>query len=211
MPLSSIIFDETGFELQGERNGVIVWYTPKGDGLGLFHYPIPPDIKADINNLDSLRAFYRQGVRKSGLGVIEIDRVVIDGCTAVRTLFKAAPQTTGRTYLGSLTFPYRDFSYVLRVQCEHVGTTGIRESVVTAQLLNSGAIAIDTELKMMRGWCDDPYDPNEIGPMTRNKSERREYDSLFPDHPLSRARWVLDHLERTVTVDATVKRQPAFN
>ena len=41
MSQSPIIFDEIGFERQGENNGVLIWFTPKGDGLGLFHYPIP--------------------------------------------------------------------------------------------------------------------------------------------------------------------------
>lgn len=57
----------------------------------------------------------------------------------------------------------------------------------------------------MMGWLDDPYDPHEQGDMTRNRSERPEYDSLFPDHPLSRARWVLDHLQHTLFVSETLR------
>ena len=63
---------------------------------------------------------YRRSVSQAGLGVIEIDTVLVDGCTAVRTLFKAAQQPTGRTYLGALTFPFRDFSYALKAQCEEL-------------------------------------------------------------------------------------------
>jgi hypothetical protein len=183
----AITFDETGFEHHGEDNGAIIWFTPKGDGLGLFHYPIPPDIHADLSNIDSVRAFYRRIVSQSGLGVIEIDTVLVDGCTAVRTLFKAAQQPTGRTYLGALTFPFRDFSYVLKAQCEELGMTGVRDAVVATRLMTSGEIWLDAESGCMTGMLDDPYDPSETGPMTRNKSERPEYDALFPDHPLSRA------------------------
>ncbi len=61
-----------------------------------------------------------------------------------------------------------------------------------------------------QGWLEDPYDPNEEGPMTRNKSERTEYDAEFPDHPLTRARSVLDHLERSIRISDVVKKQPAF-
>jgi len=206
----AITFDETGFEHQGEDNGAIIWFTPKGDVLGLFHYPIPPDIHADLSNIDCVRAFYRRIVSQSGLGVIEIDTVLVDGCTAVRTLFKAAQQPTGRTYLGALTFPYRDFSYVLKAQCEELGMTGIRDTTVGTKLMASGDIGLDSESGMMTGWLDDPYDPSETGPMTRNKSELPEYDARFPDHPLSRARWVLNHLERTVAINETIKSQPAF-
>lgn len=46
--------------------------------------------------------------------------------------------------------------------------------------------------------------------MTRNISERPEYDSLFPNHPLSHARHVLDHLQRTIRIDSSVKQLPKF-
>jgi hypothetical protein len=167
-----ITFDDTGFEYQGENDGALIWFTPKGDGLGLFHYPIPPDIHADLSNIDSVRAFYRRIVSQASLGVIEIDTVLVDGCTAVRTLFKAAQQPTGRAYIGALTFPFRDFSYVLKVQCDELGITGIRDTVVSTRLMTSGDIEIDTESERMTDWLDDPYDPSETGPMTRNKSER---------------------------------------
>jgi len=207
---SAITFDENGFECRGENNGVLIWFTPKGDGLGLFHYAMPPDIDADLSDIDGLRAFYRRRVAEVGLGVVEIDTVVVDGCTGVRTLFKAARQPTGRIYLGALTIAFRDFSYVLKVQCEERGMSGGRDSVVFANLMTAGETALDTESGVMTGWLDDPYDPTEAGPMTRNKSERSEYDVQFPDHPLSRARWVLKHLESTVAIDEAVKRQPAF-
>lgn len=210
MSRRAITFDETGFEHQSENNGALIWFTPKGDVLGLFHYPIPPDIHADLLNIDSVRAFYRRSVSQAGLGVIEIDTVLVDGCTAVRTLFKAAQQPTGRTYLGALTFPFRDFSYVLKVQSEELGMTGIRDTAVGTTLMASDDVGLDTESGRMTGWLDDPYDPSETGPMTRNKAERPEYDAQFPDHPLSRARWVLNHLERTVAINERIKSQPAF-
>lgn len=210
MSKSEIAFNETGFERQGETNGVMVWFTPKGDGLGLFHYPTPPDIKADLKTVKTVRAFYKRIARESKLGVIEIDTVVVDGCPAVRTLFKLAQQPKGRTYLASLTIPFRDFSYVFKVQCEELEVTGIRDTVVSMNLMSEGVVGFDAKSGTMTGWLDDPYDQHETGPMTRNKSERREYDSQFPEHPLSRARRVLDLLERTVAIDESVKKQPAF-
>jgi hypothetical protein len=144
-----ITFDETGFKRQGAKDGVLLWRTPHGDGMGLFHYAVPPDIHADLSDVEGLRAFYRKSLRDSGLDVLEVDTVAVDGCTAVRTLFK---RTHEPTHLGGLTFPFRDFSYVLRLQCDERGI----------------------------------------------------------EPPLSRLRWVLDHLERTIAIDAAVKAQPGF-
>jgi hypothetical protein len=177
--------------------------------FGLFHYPFPPDIYADINDIKAVRDFYRQSVAAVGLGVIEIDVRMIDGSKAIRTIFKVAQHPFGRTYLGSLTFPFRDFSYVLKVQCEERGATGMRDTAISMKLMMSGEFTPGIGRSV--GWLDDPYDPNEAGPMTRNKSERPEYDDVFPDHPLSRARALLDHLERTVILSETVKTQPSFS
>ena len=205
---SGIVFDDAGFERQAQSDGPLVWLTPKGDALELSHYAVPPDIEAD---LDSLRALYRRSVQNAGLGIIEIEPCVVDSCKAVRTVFKAAQEPTGRAYLGALTFPFRDFSYVFRLQCQELGTTGVRDSIVLAKLMSTGEVKITTSTCKLTGWLDDPYDPEEAGAMTRNKSERPEYDEQFPDHPLSRARRVLDHLQRTIRIDETIKRAPAFS
>src|SRR6185436_4309139 len=126
--LDSVAFDTTGYELQADRDGVRVWWTPQGDGLGLFYYPIPPDIGASLDSIGDLRQFYRRRARSAGLGVLEIELIRVGEYEAVRTLFKMPQQPAGRTYVGSLTFPFRDFSFVLKVQAQEVGITGIRDN-----------------------------------------------------------------------------------
>jgi len=207
-----LTFDETGFQPQSDQNGVQVWYTPQGDGLGLFHFKIPPDIEANIDDVQSVRAYYRKLVGPSNetVGIIEIDTIQIDGCQAIRTLLKSGTAPVGRTYLGSLTFPFRDFSLVLKVQCAERGMTGLRETIVLDQFLGSGTVQLASDSGAPVGWLEDLYDPEESGPMTRNRSERVEYDVEFPDHPLSRARQILSHLERSVTVSSTVRGAPRF-
>jgi len=205
-----IAFDETNFEFQGEQNSDLCWLTPNGDGLTLFHFDVPPDIEADLHDIQGLRAFYRQIASGAGLGVLEIETGIVDGCITVRTLFKAAQGRTGRTYLGALTLPFRDFSYVFKIQSEEKGTTGVREAVVTSWQMNR-ELSIDLKSRQLIGWLDDPYDLNERGPMTRNISERPEYDARFPGHPLSHARWVLNHLQKTMTIDNSLKQKPKFS
>ena len=204
-----LTFDETDLDFRGDQNGALLWLTADGDPLELHYFPIPPDIGADVDDVSALRARHRCVANEAGLGVIEIETATVDGCLVVRTLFKIAETPTGRTYVGSLTFPFRDFSYVFRVESSERGTTGLREAFVVSMLLNKG-VSIDTRVGQLKGWLDDPYDSNETGPMTRNISERPEYDSRFPDHPLSRARRILNHLQTTVTVDSSIKQQPKF-
>ena len=205
---SPITFDDREFTYQGQREGALIWATSMGDSLGLHYYPIPPDIHADPDKIDELRRFYRGTANGAELGVIEIESRLIDGCRAVRTIFKAAQRPSGRTYLAALTFPFRDFSYVLKLQCEERGATGMRDTFVLNEMLSSGEVKL--EENKMQGWLDDPYDSAETGPMTRNKSERPEFDAVVPDHPLSRARAILNRLERTVAISDALKRQPRY-
>jgi hypothetical protein len=86
----------------------------------------------------------------------------------------------------------------------------MRDSLILDDMMDLGETRIDSESGKITGWLDDPYNPSEMGSMTRNKSERPEYDAQFPDHPLSRTRWVLKHLERTVKIEDIVKRQLSF-
>lgn len=207
--LNSLTFDEREFTRQGDQGNVRLWLSPSGDQLGLFLYSIPPDIAADVDNPDELRKFFRSLVEPAGLGIIEVDCRQIEGCDAVRTLFKAPQEPTGRTYLGSLTFPFADFSLVLKVQCMETGITGQRDTLVLQKLLTTSDTEADDETGM-KAWVQDPYDPTHISAMTMNQSERAEYDTMFPDHPLSRARSILAHLEQTILLSQAVKGSRRF-
>ena len=206
--LDSIVFDTSGFAAQGQRDNVRIWRTASGDGIGLYYFPLPPDIDADIDSVDEVRAFYRRGIQAAGGGVIEIERLEADGCKAIRTIFKI-PQSSGMAYLGSLTLPFRDFSYVIKIQCTDQGISGTREAIVLDALLKSGAVT-PGESGQMQGWTSDPYEQSTTGASARNRSESDEYDAQFPNHPLSRIRQVLTHVQRTLKVRDDLKHEPEF-
>ena len=207
--LNAVRFDAQGYESQRDHDLVRVWHTPAGDELGLSYHPLAPDIGARLEDLAGLRRYYRAIAEAAGLGVIEIETLTIDRCRAVRALFKAPQEPQGRTYLGSLTLPFRDFSYVFKVHCAEVGATGLRDSLVFAKMMMEGSVSLSPEGDA-KGWLVDPYEPDLVGPMTRNQSEHERFDTMFPTHPLSRARATLAHLAATVRVDESVRRAPPF-
>ncbi len=63
---------------------------------------------------------------------------------------------------------------------------------------------------MAVGWWRDPYDGSTTGPLQANLSEDRKYDAAFPDHPLSRARALLAHLESSIRLDDEVRAAAPF-
>jgi hypothetical protein len=172
-------------------------------------FSLSPDIDADLNSVEGVRARYRRLASASGLAIIEIETPIVQGRRCVRTIFKMPQQPTGMTYLGSLTLPFRDFSYVLKVGCVEQGMTGVRDAIVLDEFMKRGAVSISLE-GGIEGWMEDPYDASLRAPFMRNRAEGREYDAKFPQHPLSRARQVMDRLEETVTLAPELQEAPSF-
>src|SRR5436309_12094822 len=58
--VDAIRFHTTGYAAQGEpRPGKArVWHTPRGDSLGVYFFPVPPDLPANAAPVDELATFY---------------------------------------------------------------------------------------------------------------------------------------------------------
>jgi hypothetical protein len=189
--IRSIEVDAAGWSLKEETDAKIVWRDEE-DGIGLYFFPIPPDLPASPIELDLHRLDYRSKLARAGGAVIEVERLEVDGIPALRTIVKLPQEPAGMTYVASITVPFADFSYTLKFQCHEGEPAGLRESVVMSKLIDSGEVSIG-EGGEPAGWSRDPYDPAHEAPLLRNRAEDEAYDALFPDHPLSRAR---RHLER---------------
>src|SRR6266852_3354115 len=158
-------------------------------------------------SIDQVRSFYRQLTSGNGVGMIEVEVMKLDGCDAIRSIFKQPQSPSGMTYLGSITLTFRDFSYVIKVQCEERGMTGMRDAVVLDAWMKSRKLDPKDPL---RGWKGDPYDPTFKARIQRNVADDASYDAKFPDHALSRLRRVLDRIQASLRVAATVKAAPPF-
>jgi hypothetical protein len=215
--LNSIEFDTSGFDFAGEHNGALIWYAPEGDGIGLFHFSMPPDIEVDLGAIDRVRGYYRTAAMSHGAAIVEVDVLQLAGCQIVRQIVKVPQKPTGMTYMGSMTLPFRDFSYVLKIQCLETGTTGVRDSSVLAEKMSAGEVSFDEETMKLQGWMHDPYDrtisyplSSDGGTCSYNSSDSAQYDEYFPAHPLSRLRRLLTHIQTTLTVDRDVCNAPKF-
>src|SRR5262245_57952752 len=209
-PLDSVTFDASGLIPRGERDGLRLWHTPEGDGIGLHYFPIPPDIEADLRSVDAVRAHCRTRTAQVGAAIIEVDVLQIDGCPALRQIIKVPQQQGGMGYIGSIILPFHDFSYVLKIQCLELGTTGFRDAIVLDRMMAAGEVQFDVTTRTMRGWMQDPYDPSIRDVFARNLSEAEEYDEHFPDHPLSRLRGWMRRVQPTLRVGDEVRGEPPF-
>jgi len=206
-PLDLISFDETGFRREAKGDDLRIWRSDYGDGLGLYYFAKPPNIPVPLDQVDELRSSIRGMV--TGGAMIELDVVDVDGVSSIRQIVKKPQQPTGMTYVGSFTFPFRDRSLVLKIQCEERGMTGMREAVVLDQLLGNGSVTVNDG--KVEGWSADPYDASIELPLMRNLAEDPSYDAQFPDHPLSRARRALAQLQGSLRLHDGLKGLPPFD
>ncbi|WP_152049231.1 hypothetical protein [Tautonia marina] len=195
--LHSVRFDTTGYDFRGEPQPgeVQVWYTPEGDGLGVYYFPVPPDLPANACSVEELAGFYQRLLGNSGGKLVETEVVIAGGCPAIRTILSVPQQPHGRTCLGSLTVPFRDFSFVLKCQCAEHGVTGLKAAVLFDRSRAANEpIQFEGERFHIPGF--DPDDP--------------KHDTEFPDDPVARARRVLDHVAGSLVVAAEVRELPGF-
>ena len=72
------------------------------------------------------------------------------------------------------------------------GTTGMRDSTILSMVVSQGIVK--TEDGKITGWFKDPYDESYSKGILMNLSELEEFDKLFPEHPLSQARELINFI-----------------
>jgi hypothetical protein len=194
--IASLRFDAADWTYHGERepNCLRVWQTPDSDAVGVHFFDIAPNIPV-CRTLAELCDFYRSGIKAAGAEMVECALEPVAGQTAIRVLMKAPQRPHGRLYQATYTVPFRDFSFVVKVQCLEHGITGVRETVLADKRMAAGEMPnVSGKGPLLRDW--DPDAP--------------EHDADFPTHPVSRARRILAHVARSMSLEEPVGRLPKF-
>ncbi len=196
--LSAISFDTDGWQFDHEsiEKRIKVWITPEDDDVSLNFFPIPPDLPVGMPDVAALRPFL-ESLMDDDIQLVEVGIATVGGMKAVRSIIKIPMQPHGMAYVGSFTLPFRDVSYVVKVQCREQGITGIREAVLLADKLSQGASFHrnkDGSQKKPRDWDTAQWHPDS-----------EEYDAEFSTHPISRLRRVLKHLEATLKIASSLQ------
>jgi hypothetical protein len=208
--LASATFETKDLMLNGESGNLRQWHTTDGDLVSLTYFDKPPNINASLDDIEALRAGYRAVAARAGGAALEIEVISVDDCRGVRLILKVPQAPAGMVYIGSLTLPFRDFSYVARVQCAEGGLSGVRDTIILAELIETGGVKFDQDQTQPTGWWTDPYDPLVGGPPARNLSELPRYDARFPNHALSRLRRIRPRIEATLRLAEDVKAEKRF-
>ena len=179
-----------------------VWRDIDGDVISL--HISKEAIAPNGTDPSELRIWCRKHAESRGGGLIET-RTISGGIgKSVMFIYKRL-QMPAYVYTGMLiTFARGAWLLWTIVAGEH-GTTGVREAVVTSDLINAGKFTIDN-YKLY--WAQDPYDPAYRG-VDRNVlrfiSDDDSYDEQFPQHPLSKVRRLLATLADNVQVESEIR------
>ena len=136
---------------------------------------------------ESYRAF-------AGDNLLEVTLRESAGFQIVRSIARVPQSPSGMTYLGAFIIPFQDFSYIVNIQCEEWGTTGLREAILLDRGLSSGKNVIGDNGQIAGEWNPDA----------------ETHDAEFPDHPISRCRRGLKQIGSSLSMSAELKKYPVL-
>lgn len=194
--IDSLQFDASGWRYHGEPEPghKRLWETAEHDAVSLHFLGAPPDLPTAAS-VEEISAMYASGLAAAGGKVVECAIGQLGDCATVRLLLKVPQKPSGMMYQAAVTVPFRDFSFVVKVQSPERGTTGVREAVLFEQRL----------------WAGEKPNVGKPGePFAGWNPDAPEHDAAFPGHPVSRLRRVLKRIEDSAAFDEPTRGLPKF-
>ena len=191
-----------GWSEKAPTGGMRIWRDARGDVLSLAAFDASFGLP-DISDESALRLWCRLLAEKRHAGLVEV-RVVEGALGMATSLIYKQLQKPAYIFTGMLVVPRQEGHQVWTVVARERGTTGMREAVVTTELIGAGKLTIE---EYERSWAQDPYDPAYSGvdrSVLRFVSDDECFDERFPEHPLSKVRRVLAALPDAVQVESRV-------
>jgi hypothetical protein len=189
-----------GWAEQAPTRRLRVWRDHEGDVLSLATLS-RSQVLPNPSDETGLRQWSRLLAQGCGAGLIETGSVAAATGTAVSLIYKRL-ERPAYIYTGMLIVRMPEYSLVWTVVSRERGMTGVREAVITTELmLTTPKLTIEDYL---RSWAQDPYDATYAavdGSVLRFVSDDERYDQRFPQHPLSKVRRVLVTLPGSFVIE----------
>ncbi len=190
--LRDLHFSVSGWCERQPKDGTRIWSDPDNNIL----VANVASERWDSLSEGELRKKARAIAEAGGGGLIEVSTFACPTGKAVQFIYKRQPQLPAYVYSGMFIVPAPGGSVVWTVVAGECRMTGIRESIVTTELMNAGKLSVE---QYERSWAQDPYDKSYCGvdrSVLRFISDDVQFDNQFPDHPLTKVRQVLAELAK---------------
>ncbi len=73
----SIIFDTKQYRYQGETGDHRIWFTPEGDGIGLYFFLKQPDLPVEAKSVAELEDFYRAKISNGKEKIVDFQLLTV--------------------------------------------------------------------------------------------------------------------------------------
>jgi len=183
-----------GWDEDSHAKNPRVWRDSVGDLISLD--TLKGDLDLPQGSEEEMRGWCRELARDCGAGLIEAYRIGHSSHLIYKRL-----QMGGYVYTGMYITTVQDCTLVWTVVAGEHGITGVREAIVTENLMNAGKLTLDG---FKRSFAQDPYEPDYHHvdrSVLRFMSDDELYDGQFPHHPLSNVRRVLAALPSEIKFD----------
>jgi hypothetical protein len=121
-PNPDLRFEVDGWAEGTSPDGHPVLVRAPDDILVARAFDIPPDLVAPICDLPALYEHLRGPLDEAGAEIVSLGALAIDGVPAVEMIMTAHDAAAGTVYVGALTIPFRDGSFVIKVMCRDSGS-----------------------------------------------------------------------------------------
>ena len=192
--LDSVSFDASKYHFQGDADGKRTWFTPAGDAISVLYFPTRPGLPAPAHTIFELERFYRERVCSEQVRMTEFSLLTAADMPAIWMILKVSLKPSGLVYLGSLTLPFADFSFVVKMQCIERGIAGMRETALLLEAQQDGRVTIGEDGKISGDWNPDAA----------------MHDEKFPDHPVSRLRFEFARIISSLQLTEATKSEARF-
>lgn len=175
------------------------WGNPAtGDLVTLIYVDAVPDLPAPLEDIDALRRKLTEQQAEFGC-LIEAYTIAVAGQPALLRLEKfPLADGAGLGFTAGIVVPKATCSAILKIMCRETGRSGTREA------------AIVPKVGFQNMFRPHPYAPEVRGKLPYNVADDAQWDSQFPDHPLSRARRWISLASRTARIDPRFAALPPF-
>jgi hypothetical protein len=205
-----LTIDTTGW-IETEVTETSRAWTSEGDTLWVHYFPIPPDLPKPVGDDSVLVDRFHQGTAKLPGGLVEARWTMgPDLLPIARIIIKSPQECGGISYLGSLIGPFHACSWVVRVEAPEFGVTGAREAIWAAKVSKSEGISFHQLHDRLREENDRLRAQYGGSGFSRQPSDDEEWDSMLPDHPLSRVRRYLPLLASSIVLAGKAQRLAPF-
>jgi len=168
-----------------------LWKTQDGDGVGLEILRRRPKLPQSMD-LYGYRNLFLQTMQSSGGIPVELGSLEVSQCPAIRFLYKIPQAAGGMAYCGTLTLPFRRFSFLFEVHCGDHGSSEARD----ASLAERGVTLAE---RKAREWPPAPKTP---------QADMAQFDAEFPASPVARLRRILTRIADSAVIEARIACLP---